>query len=86
MAVELDRVAFIGSGSAPEPRDIANTSGIGSFAHLLIGIRSGIQVELFKGPKVVSNLQYTMIAHTRADIAVEDAAAFFTITGVGRAA
>lgn len=172
MAVELDRVALIGSGTAPEPRGIANTSGIGSFAqnglitnyanlskartgiltanrgpvsafvahprdegsfvdlvdsqgqplmapraiadipmltttslpvdggtgddestiiagnfaHLLIGIRSGIQVELFKGPKYISNLQYTMIAHMRADIAVEDPAAFFTLTGVGRAA
>lgn len=172
MAVELDRVALIGSGTAPEPRGIANTVGIGTFAqnadiigysnlsrartgiltanrgpvsayimhprdegsfvdlldstgqplmapnavssipmltttslpvdggtgtdestiiagnfaHLLIGIRSGIQVELFKGPKYISNLQYTMIAHMRADIAVEDPAAFYTLTGVGRAA
>lgn len=172
MAVELDRVALIGSGSAPEPRGVTNTSGIGTFAqdgliasyanlskartgiltanrgpvsayimhprdegsfvdlvdsdgqplmapkavadipvltttslpidggagsdestiiagnfaHLLVGIRSGIQVELFKGPKYLSNLQYTMIAHLRADIAVQDAAAFYTLTGVGQAA
>jgi HK97 family phage major capsid protein len=58
----------------------------GNFAHLLIGIRSGIQIELFKGPKYISNLQLTLIAHLRADIAVEDPAAFFTLTGVGRAA
>jgi len=30
MATELDRVALVGSGSAPEPRGIYNTSGIGS--------------------------------------------------------
>ena len=29
-AVELDRVALFGSGTAPEPRGISNTSGIGS--------------------------------------------------------
>lgn len=172
MASELDRVALIGSGTAPEPRGIANTSGVGTFAqnamianygnlsrartgiltanrgpvsayimhprdegsfvdlldstgqplmapnavssipmltttslpvdggtgsdestiiagnfaHLLIGIRSAIQVELFKGPKYISNLELTMVAHMRADIAVEDPAAFYTITGVGRAA
>ncbi len=32
MAAELDRVALLGSGTAPEPRGIANTSGIGTFA------------------------------------------------------
>ncbi|WP_386167218.1 phage major capsid protein [Sulfitobacter pontiacus] len=172
MAVELDRVALIGSGTAPEPRGVANTVGIGTFAQdaaiasyanlskartgiltanrgpvsafimhprdegtfvdltdttdqplmapkavsdipiltttslpvdagvgndestiiagnfsrLLVGIRSGIQIELFKGPKYISNLQYTMVAHLRADIAVEDPGAFYTLTGVGKAA
>lgn len=172
MACELDRVALIGSGTAPEPRGVANTSGIGTFAqdaeiasyanlskartgiltanrgpvsayvmhprdegsfvdlmdstgqplmapnavgsiamlsttslpinggtgtdestiiagnfaHLLVGIRSGIQIELFKGPKYISNLQYTMVAHMRADVAVEDSGAFYTLTGVGKAA
>jgi len=171
MAVELDRVALIGTGSAPQPRGIANTSNVGTFAqdnlianyanlskartgiltgnrgpisayimhprdegsfmdlvdsdgqplnppsaigaipmltttslpidggaandestiiagnfaHLLVGIRSGIMIELFKGPKYISNLQFTMIAHMRADIAVEDPKAFFTLTGVGQA-
>jgi len=56
----------------------------GNFAHMLVGIRSAIQVELFKGPKYLSNLQYTMIAHLRADVAVEDPAAFYTLTGVGK--
>jgi HK97 family phage major capsid protein len=172
MALELDRVALIGSGTPPEPQGIAGTSGIGTFAqdaliasyanlskartgvmtnnrgslsayimhprdegsfvdlldsngqplmapsaisaipmltttqipvdggagndestiiagnfsHLLVGIRSNIQVELFKGPKYISNLQYTMVAHMRADIAVEDPKAFYTLTGVGQAA
>jgi HK97 family phage major capsid protein len=172
MALELDRVALIGSGTAPEPQGVVGTSGIGTFAqdalianyanlskartgimtanrgpvsayimhprdegsfvdlldstgqplmapsaissipmltttqipvdggsgtdestiiagnfaHLLVGIRSNIQIELFKGPKYISNLQYTMIAHMRADIAVEDPAAFYTLTGVGQAA
>lgn len=56
----------------------------GNFNHLLVGIRSAIQVELFKGPKYVSNLQYTLIAHMRADIAVQDPLAFYTLTGVGQ--
>jgi HK97 family phage major capsid protein len=172
MALELDRVALIGSGTAPEPQGIAGTSGIGTFAqnaltanyanlskartgvmtnnrgplsayimhprdegsfvdlldsngqplmapsaisaipmltttqipvdggagndestiiagnfsHLLVGIRSNIQVELFKGPKYISNLQYTMVAHMRADIAVEGPKAFYTLTGVRQAA
>jgi len=33
MATEMDRVCLLGSGSAPEPRGIANTSGIGTTAH-----------------------------------------------------
>ena len=172
MATELDRVALIGSGSAPEPTGVANTANIntfavdgeianyrnlskartgiltanrgpvtayvmhprdegsfldlsdsngqplmapsavaqipvltttslpvdggaggdestvfaGNFAHLLVGIRSGVQIELFKGPKYISNLQMTMVAHLRADIAVEDPGAFFTLTGVGKVA
>lgn len=171
MAVELDRVGLIGTGVAPQPLGVANTSGIGTFAqdgpiqnyrnlskartgilsanrgpvsayimhprdegsfvdlsdgtgqplmsppavsaipmltttalpidggaggdestiiagnfsHVLVGIRSGIQVELFKGPNYISNLQYTMIAHMRADIAVQDPKAFYTLTGVGQA-
>ena len=172
MAVELDRVALIGSGSAPEPRGIANTVGIGTFAqdalianylnlskartgimtanrgpvsayvmhprdegsftdladangqplmapravaeipmltttslpinggtgtdestiiagnfeHLLIGIRSNVQVELLKTTKYATNLQYQLVCHMRADIAVEDPGAFYTLTGVGNVA
>ena len=33
MALELDRVALLGSGTAPEPRGVLNTSGITSTAH-----------------------------------------------------
>ena len=172
MAVELDRVALIGSGTAPEPRGIANTVGIGTFAqdslianfanlskartgiltqnrgpvsayvmhprdegsftdlvdsngnplvmpgqiaaipmftttslpidggtgtdestiiagnfeHLLIGIRSNVQVELLKTTKYATNLQYTLVCNMRADIAVADPKAFYAITGVGNVA
>ena len=171
MAVELDRVALIGSGVAPEPRGIANTSGIGTFAQdatiasyanlsrartgilsanhmptayvmsprdegtftdltdgdgqplmapravadipmltttslpidggtgddestivagdftrLLLGIRSDIRVEILKTSTYASNLQYCLLAHMRADVAVTHPGAFYTLTGVGRAA
>jgi HK97 family phage major capsid protein len=33
MAVELDRVALLGTGTPPEPRGVLNTSGITSTAH-----------------------------------------------------
>jgi HK97 family phage major capsid protein len=33
MALELDRVALLGSGTAPEPRGVWNTSGITTTAH-----------------------------------------------------
>jgi HK97 family phage major capsid protein len=33
MAVELDRVALLGTGTSPEPRGVLNTSGITSTAH-----------------------------------------------------
>lgn len=171
MAVELDRVALLGSGTAPEPRGIASTSGIGTlaqnaviesyanlskartailtanqvptafvmhprdegaftdlrdsegnplgmhpnianipmltttsisvdggtgedestiiagnFARLLVGIRSDIRVEVLKTSAYASNLQYTLLAHMRADVAVTHPGAFYTITGVGRVA
>lgn len=171
MAVELDRVALLGTGTAPEPRGIAATSGIGTFAQnaiiasyanlsrartailtanqnptayimhprdegaftdlvdadgnplmmptrvseipmltttsipvdggtgddestiiagdfrrLMVGIRSDIRVEVLKTSTYASNLQYTLLAHMRADVAVTHPGAFFTLTGVGRAA
>jgi len=171
MAVELDRVALLGTGTAPEPRGIANTVGIGTFAQnaaissfanlsrartailtsnqnptayimhprdegmftdlvdadgnplvmptrvseipmltttsipvdggtgtdestiiagdfrrLMVGIRSDIRVEILKTSTYASNLQYTLLAHMRADVAVTHPGAFYTLTGVGRAA
>lgn len=172
MALELDRVALLGSGTAPEPRGVANTVGIGTYAQnapstsygnlsrartgiltancgpvsafimhprdegeftemsdgqgqplqmhpnitnvpwltttaipvnggtgtdestifagnfsrLLIGIRSDIRVEVLKTSAYASNLQYTLLAHMRADVAVTHPGAFYTLTGVGRAA
>lgn len=168
MAVELDRVALLGTGTAPEPRGVANVSGIGTlaldaeiggygqlakartsvltanagpvsayimhprdegtltslsdgdgqplrgprvveeipmltttsipidggtgsdesiiftgnFSHMLVGIRSDIRVEVLKTSAYASNLQYTLLAHMRADIAVTHPGAFHTITGV----
>lgn len=171
MAVELDRVALLGTGTAPEPRGIASTVGIGTFAknaastsfgnlsrartailtanqnptayimhprdeglfvdlvdadgnplvmparvseipmytttsipvdggtgtdestiiagdfrRLMVGIRSDIRVEILKTSTYASNLQYTLLAHMRADVAVTHPGAFYTLTGVGRAA
>lgn len=171
MAVELDRVALIGSGTAPEPRGIANTAGIGTFAQnavtaswanlsrartgilsanhtptafimhprdegdftnlsdstgqplmapagvvaipmmtttslpidggagsnesqiiagdfsrLLLGIRSDVRVEILKTSAYSGNLQYTLLAYLRADVAVTHPGAFYTLTGVGREA
>lgn len=171
MAVELDRVALLGTGTAPQPRGIANTVGIGTFAqnglvtgygnlsrartailsanagpvsayimhprdegsfvdladstgqplnppqaigsipmltttsipinggagtdestiiagnfaHLLLGIRHDVRIELLR-ETFASNLQYAFIAHMRADVVVQHASAFYTLTGVGRAA
>lgn len=167
LAVELDRVALLGTGTAPEPRGIANTSGIGTtahdaalttyapfvaartgilsanagpvnaiimhprdagtmagltatdgqplaaprvieetpmltttsipvdggvgtnestiiagnFAHLLVGMRSEIRIEILR-ERYADVMQYGMLAHLRADVAVQHAAAFHTITGV----
>ena len=172
MAVELDRVALLGTGTAPQPCGIANTSGIGTvaqdaliasyanlsrartailtantgpvsafimhprdegsfadlvdsngnplgmhpnianipmltttsipinggtgtdestiiagnFSRLMVGIRSDIRVEVLKTSAYASNLQYTLLAHMRADVAVTHPGAFYTITGVGQAA
>lgn len=172
MAVELDRVALLGTGTAPQPRGIANTSGIGTFAQdaeianyanlskartaimtanngpvsafvmaprdegsftdlvdsdgnplgmhpniaaipmltttsipvdggtgsdestiiagnfsrLLVGIRSDIRVEVLKTTAYTDNLQFTLLAHMRADVATTNAGAFYTLTGVGQAA
>ena len=167
MAVELDRAALLGTGTAPEPRGVANTAGIGTFAvngplsgystlskartgiltanepitayimhprdegtftdmldgnglslmpppaigaipkltttsisvdggsgddestifagnfaRLLVGIRSEIRVEVLKTSTYATNLQYTLLAHMRADVAVTHPGAFYTLTGI----
>lgn len=58
----------------------------GDFSRLLLGIRSDIRVKMLKTSTYASNLQYTMLAHLRADVAVTHPGAFYTITGVGKAA
>jgi HK97 family phage major capsid protein len=55
MAVELDRVGLVGSGSSPEPRGITNTSGRGmvtgvgavtNYAPLLRGVRTLLEANM----------------------------------------
>lgn len=58
-----------------------STIFLGNFAHLMIGIRSEIRVEILK-ERYADQLQYGLIAHMRADIAAQHEAAFHTITGV----
>jgi HK97 family phage major capsid protein len=58
-----------------------STIFVGNFNHLLIGVRSGIRVEILR-ELYAGTHQYGLIAHARFDVAVEHAAAFHTITGV----
>jgi HK97 family phage major capsid protein len=167
LAKELDRVGLLGTGTAPQPRGIANTVGIGTLAHgaaltnyaqmgaartavltanagmptayimhprdegkfvglvdstgqpligpkpitdipflttsaipvnggagtdestifcgnfaeMLLGVRTDIRIEVLK-ERYMDNLQFGLVAHLRADVAVQHAGAFFTITGV----
>ena len=53
----------------------------GNFSHLLIGMRAQIRVEILR-ERFSDNLQYGFLAHLRADVAVEHAGAFHTITGI----
>ncbi|WP_211299436.1 phage major capsid protein [Pukyongiella litopenaei] len=58
-----------------------STIFLGNFAHLMVGIRSEIRVEVLK-ERYADNYQYGLLAHMRADIAAQHEAAFHTITGV----
>jgi HK97 family phage major capsid protein len=53
----------------------------GNFAHMLIGIRSELRIEVLR-EIYMGNLQYAFIAHMRADVAVQHPGAFYTLTGV----
>ena len=54
---------------------------LGSFRHLLIGIRSGLRIEM--NPSLFAgNHQMGFIAHMRADVAVTQPKAFTVITGI----
>lgn len=53
----------------------------GAFEHLLIGIRNEIRVEVLR-ERYADTLQYGFLAWMRADVAVEHAAAFCTISGI----
>ena len=53
----------------------------GNFEHLMIGLRSSIRIELLR-ERFAENLQYGFLAHMRADIAIQHAGAFYTVTAV----
>lgn len=53
----------------------------GNFRHLMIGIRQDIRIELIR-ELFAGNLQYALIAHLRADVAVAHPGAFYTMTAV----
>lgn len=53
----------------------------GNFRHLMIGVRQDIRIELIR-ELFAGNLQYALIAHLRADVAVAHPGAFYTMTGV----
>lgn len=61
--------------------DDESTIFAGNFAHLLIGMRSEIRIEVLR-ERYADQLPYGLLAHLRADVAVQHAGAFYTITGV----
>ena len=58
-----------------------STIFVGNFAHLMIGLRTSLRVELLR-ETFAGNLQYGFLAHMRADVAVAHAGAFYTVTAV----
>ncbi len=54
---------------------------MGDFSQLMIGIRSGLRIELLR-EKFADNHQYAFVAHMRADVAVAQPTAFCQITGI----
>jgi HK97 family phage major capsid protein len=59
MAVELDRVALLGTGTPPEPRGIKNTSGVGS-VQMVIGGATGATLAASGGFDKLIDLQQTI--------------------------
>jgi HK97 family phage major capsid protein len=58
-----------------------STIFVGNFSHVMIGVRSGVRVDVLR-ERYADSHQYGLVAHMRFDIAVQHAAAFHTITGV----
>jgi len=54
---------------------------VGDFTRLLIGVRTGLRIEVLK-ERYAENMQYAFIAHMRADIAVEQPKAFLKLIGI----
>ena len=54
---------------------------LGNFAHLILGIRTGLRVELLR-ETFAGNHQYGFVAHLRADVAVAHPGAFYTVTAI----
>ena len=58
-----------------------STIFVGNFSHVMIGVRSGVRVDVLR-ERYADSHQYGLVAHMRFDIAVQHAAEFHTITGV----
>ena len=54
---------------------------VGDFTKLMIGVRTGLRLELLK-ERYAENMQYAFVAHLRADIGVEQPKAFLKLIGV----
>ena len=54
---------------------------LGNFNHLMIGVRSGVRVEVLR-ERFADNYQFGLIAHMRVDVQLQHAAAFHVISGI----
>jgi HK97 family phage major capsid protein len=55
---------------------------VGDYTQLILGVRQGLRIEVLKSSKYSSNLQYTFLAHLRADVAVAQPKAFCKLIGI----
>jgi HK97 family phage major capsid protein len=58
-----------------------STLFLGNWSNLMIGIRSGVRVEVLK-ERFAENHQLGLVAHMRADVQLQHPAAFWKITGI----
>ena len=58
-----------------------STLFLGNWSNLMIGVRSGVRVEVLK-ERFAENHQLGLIAHMRIDVQLQHPAAFWKITGI----